>query len=120
MDIKAVLAELKDGGADTVSALDRFLGDEELYCECLADFMEDKSFPALRDALSANEIRAAFVAAHTLKGVAGNLGLSRLYNGLCILVESLRAGKDDSALLAAQYAPGAEEYEKLNDLISKN
>mgnify|MGYP000720090130 CR=1 FL=1 len=41
-------------------------------------FPLDDSFPRLSEALGRGDVQAAFRAAHTLKGVAANLGLERL------------------------------------------
>ncbi len=45
---------------------------------------------------TAGDLTGAFEAAHTLKGVAGNLGLTPLYEAVCAIVEPLRsrAGAD--------------------------
>jgi HPt (histidine-containing phosphotransfer) domain-containing protein len=88
-------------GADITGALERFVGDEELYGECLALFLEDPSFAALDRALSAGNFSAAFDAAHTLKGVAGNLGLTPMYRAISALVEPLRSR--DGSRLDARY-----------------
>ena len=37
---------------------------------------------------------SAFEAAHTLKGVTGNMGLTPLYDAVCTIVEPLRTGED--------------------------
>ena len=36
---------------------------------------------------------SAFEAAHTLKGVTGNMGLTPLYDAVCTIVEPLRTGR---------------------------
>ena len=37
---------------------------------------------------------SAFEAAHTLKGVTGNMGLTPLYDAVCTIVEPLRTRED--------------------------
>lgn len=69
----------------------RFLDDDELYVDCLYAFVQDPSFSALESAMREKNYSAAFEHAHTLKGVAGNLGLSPLYGSLSTLVEFLRS-----------------------------
>lgn len=71
------------------------MDDEELYAECFAMFMEDPSFVQLGEALKRQDDAAAFDAAHTLKGVAGNLGLTPLFAAICAIVEPLRCGAHD-------------------------
>ncbi|WOC31371.1 MULTISPECIES: Hpt domain-containing protein [Caproicibacterium] len=78
-------------GADTAVTMERFLQDEALYQSCLQSFSADPAFDELRRALQKQDFTAAFNAAHTLKGVAGNLGLTPLFNTISTLVEALRA-----------------------------
>lgn len=88
-------------GADMDGAMERFINDEVLYAECFRLFLEDSNFTALGDALSEKDYPSAFHAAHTLKGVAGNMGLSSLYDAICEIVESLR--HQDYSHLDTQY-----------------
>lgn len=90
-----LIGRLRTYGADMDGALERFVGDEELYADCFQLFWEDASFPALDSALARQDYAAAFEAAHTLKGVAGNLGLTPLFDAVCALVEPLRQGERD-------------------------
>lgn len=92
---------LRAYGADMDGAMARFIQDENLYAKCFRMFLADPSFAELGDALSKKDYTAAFNAAHTLKGVAGNLGLTPLYNTVCDMVEPLR--RQDYSHLDAQY-----------------
>ena len=47
-------------------------------------------------ALDAGDVTAAFEAAHTIKGVMGNMGLTPMYEEVCYIVESLRNGRLDN------------------------
>ena len=75
---------------DYDSALERFVGKEELYHKFLVKFLDDKNFLGLKESLSQNDLSAAFQYAHTLKGVVGNLGLNLLFTSTDSLVELLR------------------------------
>jgi len=88
-------------GADMTGALERFVGDEALYEQCFGMFLEDPGFTQLGEALEKKDYTGAFNAAHTLKGVAGNLGLTPLYDAVCAIVEPLR--HQDYSRLSAQY-----------------
>lgn len=88
-----LIGRLAAYGADMDAALERFVGDEELYADCFRLFLEDPSFPALDGAMARRDYAAAFDAAHALKGVSGNLGLTPLFNAVCALVEPLRRGE---------------------------
>ena len=78
-------------GVDVPLALERFVGDEEMYVHCLDLFINDKAFPELGYALDAADFKTAFEKAHSLKGVSANLGLQPLYEKICEIVEPLRA-----------------------------
>ncbi len=111
MDTDSIIRRLRDSGADTGAALERFVDDEELYYSCLISFFNDKNYGMLKEALAAEDYNAA----HTLKGVAGNLGLNPLYKVLCALVESLRAQEYDG--LTDEYDAVQLQTELLKNLI---
>lgn len=92
MQMNDMLDKLAAYGVNLPEVMARFVKDKELYLECLASFMSDPAFEKLRAALLAHDYAAAFDQAHTLKGVAGNLGLTPLYSAICNIVESLRSG----------------------------
>lgn len=54
------------------------LGGADATRRFLRLFPLDDSFPRLSEALGRGDVQTAFRAAHTLKGVAANLGLERL------------------------------------------
>lgn len=107
--------KLRQYGADFDVALGRMDHDEEFYLECLKTFDEDPSYLELKAALEQKDCTAAFNCAHTLKGVAGNLGLTPLYQVICDLVEPLRQGSCDGSekLLQAVLA----QKERLHRLL---
>lgn len=84
--------QLRAEGADMDGAMDRLCGDEELFASCFAYFLSDPAFSALSDAIDVGDSTAAFESAHALKGVAGNLGLTDVYDLCSALVEPLRGG----------------------------
>lgn len=107
MDDK-MIQELKDAGVDVDSASERFMGNMALLERFLKKFPEDKNF---------GELIEAFNAAHTLKGVCGNLSLVALFDIASVMTEFLRAGDMD---LAREKIPGLqEEYEKIIALIAR-
>jgi len=53
-------------------------------------FLNDPSFNELKTAFAGNDAKTAFRAAHTLKGVAANLGLNKLSASSSELTEDLR------------------------------
>ncbi|MDD3279084.1 MAG: Hpt domain-containing protein [Lachnospiraceae bacterium] len=88
-----LLDRFADYGVDPQEVMERFVNDEELYAACLEEFMHDPAFEKLKEALDADDYSAAFDQAHTLKGVAGNLGLKPLYLVICEIVEPLRTSQ---------------------------
>ena len=77
-------------GADYDDTMRRFMGNEAMYLRVLGMLPRDGSAERLGGALDAGDLDGAFEAAHTLKGVSGNLGLAPLYKAVCALVEPLR------------------------------
>lgn len=70
---------------------------EALIKRFLLMFPKDQSFNELTAALSANDVKTAFRAAHTLKGVCANLSLTQLHNSACEITEMLRSENLDEA-----------------------
>ncbi len=69
----------------------RFLSGERVL-RFVKRFPADPSFPSLKTALKEGNAEEAFRAAHTLKGVAQNLGLDSLYESASAVTEVLRGG----------------------------
>lgn len=79
-------------GIDVDGALARFMNNEALLLKFLFRFPADPNFAALEQALEQGNTEQAFTAAHTLKGVAGNLSLEELHRQVSLQVEDLRVG----------------------------
>ena len=79
------------GGYEDAMALMR---KEERVRKYLGMFLKDETFAALEQAMGADDMEAAFTAAHTLKGVTANLSLTRLQQLSSALTEDLRYGRD--------------------------
>lgn len=104
-----ILDALKEWKCDVEGALERFLDDEELYLQCLNIFSTDENFAKLKEYIDSKSYQDAFDSAHTLKGVAGNLGLTPLYMAIIDIVESLRA--KDYTNLNALYDEIDKQYQ---------
>ena len=81
---------LTEYGVDWALTMERFVYDEALYLECLGMLAEDENLALLQTALASGDLTAAFEAAHTLKGVSANMGLTPLTEAVSRLVEPLR------------------------------
>jgi HPt (histidine-containing phosphotransfer) domain-containing protein len=90
--VSALLNELRERGCDVEGALVRFLNKEDFYEKCYKKFLDDPAFSELERALAARDADTAFRHAHTLKGLAANMGLTPIYDLAVKIVEPLRAG----------------------------
>ena len=96
------IEKLNTFGANTAEGLARCFGNEALYLKLVATIPGEANFDKLKDSLAAKDLKAAFEAAHALKGVFGNLSLPPLYTKVAEITELLRSGTDMdySSLLA--------------------
>lgn len=101
-------------GADYQEVLGR-LYNEQMIRKFVRMFLQDDSFHNLETALGRADVKEAFRAAHTLKGVCQNLGFANLYLPASALTETLRAGKLEGT--QAQFAKVAEQYKITVDAI---
>lgn len=85
---------LKTFGADTSDGLKRCLDNEAFYLKLVSKALEDKNFDMLEEAVAAGDLDNAFEAAHSLKGVLGNLALTPIYKPVYDITELLRARTD--------------------------
>lgn len=66
------------------------LQSEQMIKRFLLKFSKDKTYNELKQAFADKDTQSAFLAAHTLKGTAANLGLDSLSASASVLTESLR------------------------------
>ncbi|MDO5572514.1 MAG: Hpt domain-containing protein [bacterium] len=78
---------------DIQGSIQRFYGNEDIYISYLKTFPDEPTMKLLRQSIEDHQWEEAFVTAHALKGLAGNLGFIPLYHALGELVVMLRAGK---------------------------
>ena len=93
MDVKKCYELLKGNYNEAVG---RLMSDK-LIERLILKFPQDGSMSQLRDALAAENYEDAFRAAHTLKGVAGNLAFTSVHGSASDLTEALRANKQKPA-----------------------
>ena len=97
------------------SAIERCVDDEEFLIENIVFFMDDESFSQLKEALDAKDLAKAFDAAHALKGVSANLGLTTLFNAIVAIVEPLR--HKEEADYASLYLEIMKKKEEVSSII---
>lgn len=112
-----LIEKLKDYGCDTDGALERFVKKEELYLKFLKRFPDDPSFAGIKGFIDAADYENALKSVHTLKGVAGNLGLTPLYTIAADMVTKFRADMPEAAV--AEYDGLAKIYNELYTVISE-
>lgn len=82
--------QLENAGADVDTAIKRFMGNEALYIKFLTKFEKDESFADIEKYVAEKNAEEIFKAAHTLKGVAANLGLDQIAKNASDVVEIFR------------------------------
>lgn len=81
---------LIEAGVNVDIGLERFMHKEAIYEKFMKKFLDDKTFDSFYSMYQQENCEEAFKAAHTLKGVVGNLGFDRLYELMTETVEDLR------------------------------
>ena len=94
-------------GANYEEVLGR-LYNEAMIHKFVLLFLKDDSYSNLEAALKAGDVQTAFRAAHTLKGLAANLGLVQLGQAASALTEALRGS--DMQRASALYPETAAAY----------
>jgi HPt (histidine-containing phosphotransfer) domain-containing protein len=84
---------------DLETGLGRVRGNSVIYKKMLGMFLNSKEFDAFEDALTANDYQKAADVAHAIKGLTGNLALTPLFEESTKLMNHLRAGSYDEAIL---------------------
>lgn len=103
----ALLEELKDLGVDVDGGLNRLNGNEALFVKLLGTFvgtMESYNVSLDFDGSDSEEVASVTEKAHAIKGAAGNLSITPIYEAYTQIVDLLRAGDID---------PAKEEIEKI-------
>lgn len=94
---------------DYANAKIRLMNDR-LIDKFIRKFPGDPTMQQLDDAIASGDRKAAFVAVHTLKGVAANLSFTELQQAASNLTEQLRNGASEPD--ASLYGSLRESYNK--------
>ena len=81
-------------------------------------FMKDTSFSDLKANIESGNAPEAFRAAHTLKGICGNLSLTKLLELAESLTEALRNKSTIEPEVAPLYASAKEAYDEIIQAVS--
>jgi two-component system sensor histidine kinase/response regulator len=90
-------------GLDSEDGLRRVGGNTKLYVKLLRQFASQQADAVgqIRAALATNDVESATRLAHTLKGVAGNLGAGGVQNSAAVVETLLRDGSPADAIRQA-------------------
>lgn len=103
---------------DVQGVMKRLGGGEELYAMCLRDFLEDDTARELNRCIAAKLWDDAFTAAHSLKGVAGNMGFVPLMHAAGRVVMLIRGGRVNELPEAMEQVNSA--YRDIVDAIGQH
>lgn len=110
-------AQLTEAGVDVESVMDRFLQNEALLERFMRKFKDDPNYLKLLQAVSEKNNDDAFTAAHTLKGVAGNLSMLALQKRVSEQCEMFRAGNFEEG--ASMMGEVTAEYERVTSALNR-
>lgn len=106
----SMLDELKDLGVNIEDALQRFMNNSALYEKMLGKLVNNVRDIKVLPSIEAGDYGAAADAAHTLKGVMGNLSITPLYKGYTQIVNLLRDNNPEEAKkILVDMLPAQEE-----------
>ena len=113
MDVKQFYIDTK---GDYNDALRRMMNDS-LIVRMISKFMSGDSVNNLISLYENEDYRAVFSSAHTLKGVAGNLSLTPLFNIANVITEATR--NDDGVNLDKEISELKEIYSSIEEAYNK-
>lgn len=115
--------QLEENGVEVENTINRFMGNEAMYLKFLGKFLDDQNCINIGKNLEEENYEEAYKCAHTLKGVAANLGLEPLQRTVSVLVEELRGkSKEEVNVERAneEWQSVKKTYEQIFEIISKN
>lgn len=94
---------------------------DERVARFLQKVVDDGSYKLLIDSIATNNVDEAFRAAHTLKGVCGNLSITKLGESSSALCEYLREKRViDDAVLSMLESVKADYELTINSIVQLN
>lgn len=89
-----VKAQMIESGFDYDDAVYRFLGNEQMYHKFLKKLLEDTCYEQIVQGVTDCSASSVFTSAHTLKGVAANLGITPVQQLASQITEATRDKAD--------------------------
>lgn len=93
----SLFEELRALGVDIDDGLKRLNGNEKLYTRLLGTFIKTFDAGVVKPDFDANNCNEAIEKAHAIKGTAGNLSLTPIYESYSEILALLRTGKPEDA-----------------------
>ena len=90
-------ALFQEAGWDVDGTRKRLMNDDALYQELLLKYKKDTHLETLHMRLQEEDYEGAFLEAHTLKGIAANLGFVPMKAPAATLTELLRNAKEEAS-----------------------
>lgn len=104
-------------GVEYDEVLKRFMGKEDFYLRMLRKFLDDQNYNGLKQAVNDKNWKDAFVYAHTVKGLCGNLGLGGILDYAAPLTEELRSEPYDEESIMHHMRHVTKAYDKTVEVI---
>ena len=92
-----LLDELRTLGVDVDDGLKRLMGNEKLYKRLLGSFVKMIGTQAVDPDFDESDYKEAIEKAHSIKGTAGNLSLTPIYESYSEILNLLRTDKPAEA-----------------------
>jgi HPt (histidine-containing phosphotransfer) domain-containing protein len=105
---------------DVADGVKRVMNNMKLYVKLLTKFRDDTKLDDLEGALAAGEMEKAQGAAHTLKGIAGNLSFAELYKQSLELETQIKAKSPTPAQIQTVKTVFAATLQEVNKVIAEN
>jgi HPt (histidine-containing phosphotransfer) domain-containing protein len=102
---------------DIESGLRRVAGSAKIYAKILNSFLATEEFDKLTANLAAGDIEAAAATVHGIKGMSGNLSLTKLYNETVSFEAKLKQGAYEPAEKDALDAVAGKTREYLKIML---
>ena len=110
-----------NAGYDLNGALARFVNNEMLFLTFLKKFPQDEHYAEIYPNIEKKDYDEAYKAAHAIKGIAGNLGLTPVFdtvNELLAAIKNKDTIEDFDNKMVTLYNSFDEEFKKASDIIS--
>ena len=114
MKVQELYSQLE---ADYENVISR-LATEDRVAKYLHKFTQTTDYNDLQTAVNAGDWEKAFLAVHTLKGMALNLGFSKLASVSSSLTEELRGGLKSESAPLSYFSQVTEEYKRTIEAIN--